>query len=116
MPFDRSFLDSENERVGLLLCDGQLVELTNICSEPTEGFEVRGDELLPYLPKAVATWHTHPGESSNLSHGDYSTFLNYPDLRHHIVGTDGVSTYEVKNGKVIVAETRPFARITGEAP
>ena len=101
MLFDKGLLDSPKERVGLLLSDGTSVELQNICDNPEEGFEVSGLELLSHISDAVATWHTHPGERSNLSHGDHHTFLNYPDLLHHIVGTDGVATYAVQMGKVV---------------
>lgn len=101
MQFDKGLLDFPAERVGLILRDGTNIELDNICASPNEGFEVRGADLLRYLNDATATWHTHPDETSNLSHGDYSSFLNLPDLLHHIVGTDGVTTYAVKNGKVV---------------
>ena len=55
------------------------------------------EDILAYLlcEGTVATWHTHPGETSVLSVGDYGTFTNYPHLRHYIVGKDGVQAYEV---------------------
>ncbi len=101
MLFAKDLLNSPKERVGFVLDDSTIIEVENICADPEEGFEVRGEDLLRYIDDAVATWHTHPGETSNLSYGDHHSFLNYPDLLHHIIGTDGVTTYAVRNGKVI---------------
>ena len=50
-----------SERVGFILEDGELVEVENVCPEPEEGFEVRGEDLVEYAERAVASWHTHPG-------------------------------------------------------
>ena len=55
--------------------------------------------------ETVATWHTHPNETSVLSIGDYDTFTNYPHLGHYIVGKDGVQKYEVdQEGALIKCE------------
>lgn len=87
--------------MGLILNTHKIIELDNICDIPTEGFQVRVEDLLPFEDDMIATWHTHPNQDSNLSVNDYRTFLNYPDLRHYIVGTDGVAEYTVENGKVM---------------
>jgi proteasome lid subunit RPN8/RPN11 len=116
MDFDANSLlplnKGENERVGFILNDGSIVELENICSDPLNGFEVKGDDLLRYEDRVSATWHTHPGASSNPSIGDYQGFLNYPDWKHHIVGDDGVVTYEVRNGRVLIASADLSSRET----
>lgn len=88
------------ERVGLILDDGQIVELENICPDP-EGFAVKPEDMVVYEERAVATWHTHPGADNNLSTGDYIGFQNWPRLRHYIVGTNGVKCYEVRDGKIV---------------
>lgn len=114
-----SFLTGENERVGLVLKDGTVVELENICHDPKNGFEVDAAELVKYYSDAVATWHTHPDATSNLSVGDLQSYLNYPELTHYLVGTDGVATYFVENGRVLRAEdaaSDPPARIAQEDP
>lgn len=107
--------EGENERVGFILNDGSIIELENICSDPLNGFEVKGDDLLLYEDRVIATWHTHPGASSNPSIGDYSSFLNYPDWRHYIVGDDGVVAYEVRNRRVLIASPSPPPRETQNA-
>lgn len=92
------------ERVGFLLPPkGKVVEVENICSDPENGFEVSAEDLVKYGETALASWHTHPGASSNLSADDFVAFLNYPNMKHYVVGMDGVKCYVVENGKVIHA-------------
>lgn len=89
--------------MGFILKTGEIVEVENICDDPENGFEIRGEDLLKYIDDVVAAWHTHPGKDSNLTVGDHQSFLNYKDWRHYIVGTDGVTCYVVEDGKVIIA-------------
>lgn len=96
-------LDGDNERVGFILDDDSIIEIENICSDPTDGFEIHTDDLMKYEGHIKASWHTHPGASSNPSMGDLQSFLNYPDWVHYIIGEDGVIAYEVKNGKLLIA-------------
>lgn len=97
--------DDEHERVGFVLQSGEIVEVENICHDPRGGFEVRGEDLMKYMGEAIATWHTHPGQDCNLSPNDWYGFKNYPNLRHYIIGTDGVAEYYVNDaGMVLRAE------------
>lgn len=96
--------EGSRERVGFVLDDGAIIEVENICSDKENGFEVKGEDLLRHYDRIVATWHTHPGQSANLSVGDQTSFLNYPEWIHHIIGSDGVSTYKVQGGKVICVD------------
>ena len=92
------------ERVGFLLGpEKEIVEVDNICSDPVNGFCVKGSDLLKYVDTATGSWHTHPGSSSNFTIEDQKSFLSYPHLSHYIIGIDGVSCYVIKNGKVLVA-------------
>lgn len=95
--------EGDKERVGFILPDGTIVEFNNICPEPTEGFEVSGEDILSIVDVAVASWHTHPQTKSNLSVGDFQTFLNYPNMRHFIIGTDGISEFYVEDNEVLIA-------------
>jgi proteasome lid subunit RPN8/RPN11 len=95
------YLNETHERVGFILKDGKVVEVENICEDTASGFEVKGTDILFYLDKAVATWHTHPGTTSNLSTHDHYAFRNFPNWKHYIVGTDGVACYVIENGAVI---------------
>ena len=98
-----TYFEGEKERVGFVLRDGTLVEVANHCSDPENGFEVSGEDIIRYTDDAVATWHTHPGETNNLSVGDYQTFLSWPNLRHFIIGTNGIREYYVEDGEVLIA-------------
>jgi proteasome lid subunit RPN8/RPN11 len=95
------------ERCGLVLKDGTIVDIPNIADDPKTSFEMDLEAALPYLDgdDVAATWHTHPGTDPNLSGEDYSCFLSWPDLEHVIVGMrDGkaaVSRYRVEQGLVI---------------
>lgn len=92
------------ERGGFVLEDGTLLEFPNNSPEPNEGASLEiGVEQLPLLDYAIATWHTHPGATANLSVGDAETFTQWPNMLHAIVGTNGVRWYGVKNGAVINA-------------
>lgn len=91
------------ERVGFILKNDEIVEVENICEDPTQGFDVRGEDLIKYAGDAAATWHTHPDEDSNLSAGDWHSFRNWPELDHYIIGKDGVTKYVVEDGDVLVA-------------
>ena len=90
------------ERGGFILDDHSVLELKNTSPNPNEGAMLDMTlEQLDLLPRAIATWHTHPGTTSNLSVGDNETFVGWPAMRHAIIGTDGLRWYAVKNGAVI---------------
>jgi proteasome lid subunit RPN8/RPN11 len=89
--------------VGFILPDDELVEVQNTSDEPEKSFDVSGDDIVRYADTSVATWHTHPISTSNLSVGDYETFLMWPKHRHLIIGTDGITEYYVEDGEVLIA-------------
>lgn len=99
------------ERCGFVLKTGRVVEVSNVAEDPVTGFRMKPEEVLTFLSKKravpVATWHTHPGASPNLSEMDYAGFLQWPEWQHYIVGVrDGkpsVARYDVLEGDVIVA-------------
>lgn len=94
-------LEDGPERVGFILKSGKIVEVTNVCVDTNEGFEVSGADLIKYQT-AVASWHTHPGKPSTLSAEDHHGFRNYPQWTHFIIGTDGVTSYRVEKGRVLI--------------
>jgi proteasome lid subunit RPN8/RPN11 len=100
----KKFLTGDKERVGFVLKTGQIVEVPNVCAEPEKGFLVRAEDLLKYEGKIAATWHTHPQGTAVLSVGDYDSFKNWPEWRHYIIGTDGVTEYYVdEDGELMIA-------------
>ncbi len=88
------------ERVGFILANGDVVEVENVCSEPMNGFEVSGEDLIKHQD-AIGSWHTHPGQNSNLSTNDWYGFRSWSEWTHFIVGTDGVQSYRVDEGRVL---------------
>jgi proteasome lid subunit RPN8/RPN11 len=102
----RQKIDPTNgmERGGVILSDLTILEFDNIAEDPTEGFACSPTlEQLRSLTEAVASWHTHPTSSPNLSVGDSQTFTAWPKLYHAIVGQSATRWYAVKNGAVINA-------------
>jgi len=96
--------DDTEERCGLVMDDGSLVEIQNIAPEPEKGFEMSPEAVVALLETGhvVGTWHTHPHGQSNHRGEDHSFFLSWPDLSHTIIGRNGVSKYRVENGVVLV--------------
>lgn len=96
------YADEGPERVGLILRDGTIVELENVATNPEEAFDVRPEDLIRYEDEMVATWHTHPGASPNLSLDDHMAINNWPMLEHYIIGQGSTRRYTVRNGSIVV--------------
>ena len=93
------------ERVGFLLSKG-LKEVTNIADDPENGFDVDPSDIIEYTSQedCIATWHTHPDASANLSGEDFHTFKTWSDLFHLIVGKDGIKCYKYSEEKQTILE------------
>lgn len=92
------------ERCGLILTGDKVIEVKNIAEEPERGFEIDAEEMIKHEADLIGTWHTHPGEGSNLSERDYLGFLMWPKLTHYIIGVGSVSSYNVQDGVVLNAD------------
>jgi proteasome lid subunit RPN8/RPN11 len=98
------FLDGlPRERVGLILKDGQVIELPNVSAEPEKSFLVLADDIMPYLNDAEATFHTHPNGGAEPSAEDMLGFQMWPDLSHWIVAPEGTARFIVYQGAVVRA-------------
>jgi proteasome lid subunit RPN8/RPN11 len=91
------------ERVGFIMTDGSIIEVENISPSPYVSASVNEAFLVENEDRLLASWHTHPGATSQLSADDYQAFTNWPDLKHYVVGNDGVSEYVVREGHVVYA-------------
>lgn len=91
------------ERGGWILRDGTIVEVANASPTPNDGFAMSVDDAIAHCDEAAATFHTHPGQTANLSKEDWETFIQWPGHTHIIVGTDGVRYYNVKGAAVVNA-------------
>jgi len=100
----QALLEGDHERVGAITETGEIVEVPNIAPEPKDTFDVSVEDLRIFDDEATATWHTHPNGSSNLSVNDYEAFLNWPHLKHYVIGEEGVRCFVVRNGKVVEDE------------
>lgn len=93
------------ERVGFIKNNGEIVEVENVAEDPESGFAVQTGQLIELDGQIKASWHTHPGQHSNLSMEDYYTFKAWPHLAHYILGQDGIRCYTVRNGSVILEDS-----------
>lgn len=82
------------ERCGVVLSTGEVVELENEHSEPQNNFSM---DLALFSENVIATWHTHPHDSPNLSVTDYNTFRSFPKLKHLIVSSKEIWGYYMEN-------------------
>lgn len=92
------------ESCGFVLLDGSVIEVPNVASNPKENFQVSEEDLQTYESQAVATWHTHPSSSCNLSAPDYLCFLAFPNLQHYIYDGDRLARYSISGMNVILEE------------
>lgn len=95
------YADNGPERIGFILEDNTVVEVANVADDPLNASMPTTDDLIFFSERSIGTFHTHPGASSKLSADDYQAFMNWPDMKHYIIGNDGVSCYVVK-GKAVV--------------
>lgn len=96
------------ERCGLVLKNGTIVEIENVADDKTNSYRMNPKGVLPFLDQLAETWHTHPDSDPNLSGEDYSGFLAWPDLVHNIIGLRAgrvvVQRYRVDKGVVIACD------------
>lgn len=90
-----------NERCGLILESGELIEIENIHPDPTKYLAMPSSVM--DRDGIIGTWHTHPNTSPNLSVEDYHWFTSYPELNHYIVGNFETWRYYVENGALLVS-------------
>lgn len=104
------------ERCGVILADLSLVELKNLHQTPQAAFEMSADDISA-IPNVIATWHTHPHTSGNLSMPDYWMFVANPHLWHYIVGAGGdVRCYYVEDQVVLLHDGDDPPRRLPQAP
>jgi proteasome lid subunit RPN8/RPN11 len=105
-----------HERVGIIRRDFSLVEFENIHEKPEDHFRIKGADVLQLEDEdTYATWHTHPDDDSNLSAEDYRCFLDWPQLAHFVIGTDGITRYGIVED-AIVKENHFTWLLEGAAP
>lgn len=79
------------ERCGIITPEGLISERPNIAEVPEINFEMTEADFR----EGIATWHTHPHGSANLSLEDYYLFKSWPSCLHFIIGADRVSCYSM---------------------
>jgi len=84
------------ERCGVINLEHQVLEVTNHSDTPERTFTF----VIEDIEGNVATWHSHPSGSANLSIDDYRFFQSWPNQMHFIICQSEVRCYIVSNGLV----------------
>lgn len=93
------------ERVGFIGKKNSIIEVKNVSQKPEDGFLVAPEDTIKCIEKgAWASWHTHPGQDSNLSGEDHKMFMNWPYMTHFIIGSDKVKAYYYDSTKKAILE------------
>ena len=74
----------------------EIKETENLAIDPREMFQIPEEAL----QGAVATWHTHPSGSANLSIPDFWFFKFWHSMVHFVIYRGEVKAYAVLNGVV----------------
>jgi proteasome lid subunit RPN8/RPN11 len=85
---------AQDERCGIVLRSGEILELQNSSTYPYNSFVISNVEIEPYKAEIAASWHTHPRGPHNLSIDDYNTFMDMPEIPHLIITHKSVSMYQ----------------------
>lgn len=97
--------ESEEERGGYITEDGFVHEVKNVHPQKDNNFMFSCEDLDKLDGENVlATFHTHPNKTSNLSKEDYDAFVNWEKLLHFIIGKDTISCYKVSERGTVVIE------------
>jgi proteasome lid subunit RPN8/RPN11 len=97
--------ESEEEKGGYITEDGFVHEVKNVHPQKDNNFMFSCEDLEKLEEENVlATFHTHPNKTSNLSKEDYDAFVNWEKLLHFIIGKDTISCYKVSERGTVVIE------------
>lgn len=107
----RGFWDPKAERCGIITVNQEIREVANQAEDPENTFAFRLEDLEDGV---IATWHSHPKTSANLSIADYRFYQSWPEFIHFIVGVDEVRCYQVHDGIVYCVDEE--ADYTPRAP
>lgn len=99
------------EHCGFVLRDGSVVEVLNMHESPQDGFRISPEDILKHEATIIATWHTHPHTSGNLSVEDYRCFLNWPEWFHYICDRSKLHCYYVQTQRVFLHDDADLPRI-----
>ena len=102
-----NLFDPQGDEVcGIIMKDGTVKVLPNIHPNPRDNFAMSTEPLED--PDVVATWHTHPRTSPNLSVEDYRAFKAFPQLRHYVVAATEIWCYRMA-GDILVLDDNYFS-------
>lgn len=108
------FWNPSVERCGFVLKSGEAVEVINTHEDTQQGFRINPQDILKYEDQVIATWHTHPKTSLNLSTADLNCFLAWPEWFHYIVYRGTIRCYYVEANRVLFYDDSDLPRLPEE--
>lgn len=97
--------ESGDERGGYITSDWKIFEVENQHTNKSNNFMFSCEDLEKLeSDNVIATFHTHPNKTSNLSKEDYDSFVNWEKLLHFIIGKDKISCYKVSDRGTVIIE------------
>ena len=99
------FKSSEEEVGGYITDKNEVIKCKNTHPNKENNFMFSCEDLDKLEDEStIATFHTHPKKSANLSKEDYNSFLNWEKLLHFIIGQDKINCYKVSERGTIIIE------------
>jgi len=92
--------DPQIELCGVISPKKRVRQTKNLSDTPESTFLFDGKDL----EGAIASWHSHPDGTANLSIADYRFFQSWPNQAHFIISSDEVRCYTVEKGLVYFIE------------
>lgn len=83
-----------DEVCGVILKDGTVEVRQNLHHDPRDNFAMDCSDFDDL--NIVATFHTHPRSSPNLTVADYRAFRSFPRLRHYIASQTEIWCYRME--------------------
>ena len=97
----QEYWDPVVERCGIIPSNRNVIEVVNQSKNPEYTFAFLFEDL---DNDSLATWHSHPTTTANLSIDDLRFFQSWPEKIHFIVGIDEVRCYQVQDGIVFCVD------------
>lgn len=102
-----NLIDKDGDEVcGVILKDGTVQVRKNLHPEPRDNFAMECEDFDD--PNITATFHTHPRGTPNLTMADYRSFVQFPRLKHFIIGKAEIWCYRM-DGDILVLDDNYYS-------
>lgn len=82
--------DKDKEVCGVITPTGEIIELPNRASDPSDAYEIHREDIAPYWNYDIIVWHTHPSGFIGPSREDMKNRV--PGLDYLVVTLQGIAS------------------------